>query len=201
MKKFFFALVLAAVFAASLAAEISLGGTGGFTYTIDNLKARTAEGYTVNQNGVPLMAEAGWKFKPFGTVPILGGVALTAGARIGRTHLETVSPPADLKPFANIKIETVPLLAFVRVDADYLYADVAAGVHFSDVDYTTDVSDLSDNATNFTYSASLGIRWTLFRILTLRAGPVMQYYSIKNFGGLTVNSMTVGGIAGFSVEF
>ena len=75
-------------------------------------------------------------------------------------------------------------------------------VHFSDLDYTTDINtDLSNNAVNFAYSVSLGARYTFFGMLTFRAGPVLYYFRLDNFDGKTVNLMAVGGIASVSIEF
>lgn len=184
-----------------LAAEISIGGSGGFTYTLDNQAARTAEGYTVNQTGVPLMGEIGWKFDLVKDTPLIGNVALTVGARAGHLAIEIITPPADLKPFDNIAISTTPVYAFARLDTDYLYVDAAAGVHFSDLVYTTEVSDLSDKAVNFGYSASLGARYTFFNMLTFRAGPALYYFRLNNFNGKAINLMAVGGIASVSFEF
>lgn len=198
-------IALMAVFAGlalfPLSGEISIGGSGGFTYTLDNQAARTMEGYAVNQSGVPLMGEIGWKFDPARDIPLIGDVSLTVGARAGHLSIETITPPAGLKPFVNIALATTPVYAFARLDSGYLYADAALGAHFSDLDYKTDVSDLSDDAVNFAYSVSLGARYTFFNRLTFRAGPVLYYFRLDNFDGTAVNLMAVGGIASVSIEF
>jgi hypothetical protein len=194
--------VLATLAQFPLSAEISIGGSGGFTYTLDNQEARIAEGYTVNQSGVPLMGEIGWKFDPARDIPLFGDVSLTVGARAGHLAIETIKPPVDLKPSVTIAISTTPVYAFARLESDYLYLDAAAGAHFSDLDYTTNVpTDLSNDGVNFAYSVSLGARYTFFNMLTFRAGPALYYFRLDNFAGKAINLMAAGGIASVSIEF
>lgn len=186
---------------APLSAEISVGLAGGYSYTVDNLQDLKDQDYDVTQDDFPLFAEAGWKTTFETDVPAFGEIALVAGIRAGYLDIESATPPKDATAYTKIDLSTIPLLAFCRVEAGYVYADLSGGVHFWDIGYRTDVSDLGNSGCNGAVSFSAGARLPILDLLVLRAGPSVSYYSIPEFSdNLGASSLTIGLFAGLNLE-
>jgi hypothetical protein len=78
---------------------------------------------------------------------------------------------------------------------------VGVGAHFCDLDYRTNVSDLSNNDSAFSYSVAGGFHLDFLNRFAFRAGPTLYYFYIDDFAGKAVNMVEVGGIAGITVSF
>ena len=196
------AIAFAGALSLPLAAEISIGGNAGYTYTMDNQQQLKDQGYTITQSGYGFSGEAGWKTRFETDTELLGEVALIAGLRASKADIISCEPANREKTFIEVKISTIPLFAFVRGEAGYVYADLGLGVHFWQSTYLTNVSDLGNKGTDFGMSFSVGPRLSFLEHLVLRAGPVVNYYSIPKYNGtLNANSITVGGTVGISFEF
>ena len=203
MKKIIIFYVLLAAVSASLAADISLGFTGGYTYAPDpDSQDKIDDGYTVDQSDFPLMGEIAYTFDPFGLLPALGSLSLSIGVRGGYANPLSYTAPESLDTYTNIDVKTLPVYAFARLTAGYLFADMGAGVHFWDCTYKTDIADQSGKGTDFSYMTSLGGIFNLLDRFSFWLGPTMYYFYISNIGnGNSANLIAVGATAGFAVRF
>lgn len=199
MKKTVVLFLLCALPLSALSAQITVGADGGFNYTLGNLSNLESSGYKIERTAIPASGEAGYRFNLSFNAKLIQDVTLVAGIRAGTLHLLTTEAKDHSTSF---KLDTIPLHIFARAETGWLYATVGLGAHFWNLDYEVDGSDLDAKGTGFSLYLSPGVSYTVFELLTVRAGPTMSYFSIPDIGnGTSGNSISVGASAGFSLNF
>jgi hypothetical protein len=192
-----------------LSAEIALGGSLGYSLTIDaSANSLKDKDYSVTLSAFPIQGEIGW-VSPFSSKEVpFKDASKTFGLRIGTQEVEAIVPSdtvkASMDPWDEMKLETIPIRAFARLETGYAFADIGLGLHFWKLERATDKStesdDLDRSGSDVTWSLSAGPRILLLKRLDLRVGPFIDFYAIPNFGdGQSANSLVIGAALAASV--
>lgn len=190
MKKTTALFALALALASALHAQVTIGIGAGFNRTMEDLDNLEDSGYTIEQTGNLLMAEAGYRFPLKADEPLLRNINVVAGLKIGTLHLLSTESKDHQTKFA---LSTVPLYAFARLEAKYAYADLGVGAHFWDLKYKTETANLDNTNADVSLYFSAGASYPFFDRLTLRVGPTFAYFYIVDIGtGTSGNSYSLG---------
>ncbi len=199
MRKGIALIFLSAFFMAEMSAQVCTGLDGGFNRTMDSLTNLKDKDYSIEQTGNLFMAEAGYGFNLHTGLAGFRNIELVAGIKAGALHLLTTKSKDGATTFT---LQTFPLIAFVRAETKYAYLDAGIGMHFWDLKYTADSTNLDNGGAGFTLYLSSGPCITVFDTWTIRAGPSLSYFSIPDIGtGASGNSLSLGALAGISYSF
>lgn len=192
-----FTLILA--LASTLYAQVTIGIGAGFNRTMEDLGNLEDSGFSVEQTGNLLMAEAGYRFPLKTDEPLLRNITVVAGLKIGTLHLLSTESKDHQTQYS---ISTVPLYAFARLEARYAYIDLGVGTHFWDLKYKTETTNLDNSNVDASLYFSAGASYTFFDRLTLRAGPTFAYFDIVDIGtGKSGNTISLGAGIGLNYTF